>query len=255
VQNRHQPEFNQQIYKTKNKMKKLSIAFAVLATGFLFSSCKKVVGEGPIVTENRPVGEFSSIALSISGELYYTQSATNKLEISAQQNILNVIDAHIVNHELVIKIRDGVRIKNHESIVVNVSCPTIDGLRISGSGNIHADSTQTDNMHLTLSGSGNINLGKLLANSLDANISGSGNIVVSGGAVDKKHLNISGSGGIDTRNVFANDVKTITSGSGEMHVNAAKTLDATISGSGSVYYTGTPVVDTHISGSGKVVHQ
>ncbi len=236
-------------------MKKLSIVLATLAIGFLFPACKKVVGEGPVLTESRPVGNFNSIRFAVSGDLFFTQSATSKLEISAQQNILNVIECRIDNDELVIYFKDNVNVKSHEPIVVNVSGPMVNGLVLNGSGNIHADSTQTDNVNLTLSGSGNINLSKLIASTLSADISGSGNIVVSGGAVDKKHLNISGSGGIDTRNVSANDVATVTSGSGEMHVNAAKTLDVTISGSGSVYYSGTPIVNTHISGSGKVVHE
>ena len=236
-------------------MKKFSIVIVAAAIGILISSCKKVIGEGPVVTENRPIGNFTSLASTISADVNYTNGPANKVEIIAQQNIINVIQTHIVNNELVIKFRDGVRVKNHENITVNVSSPTINGLRISGSGNLNADSTETNNMNLTLSGSGNINLSKLLASSLDANISGSGNITISNGAVNKEHLKISGSGGIDTRNVSANNVITITSGSGEMHVNAEKTLDATISGSGSVHYTGNPVVNTHISGSGKVVQQ
>jgi len=238
-------------------MKKLTIVLAALAVGFLFPSCKKVVGEGPVVTETRPADNFSSIAFSVTGDVQFnfTQSPTYKLEISAQQNVLNVIDAHIINNELIIKTRDGVRLKNHESIVVNINCPTLQGLRSSGSGKIYADSISANNMNLTVSGSGNLNLSKLITTSLVANVSGSGDISIAEGAVDNAHLKISGSGGIDTRNVVANDVATTTSGSGGMHVNAAKTLGVTISGSGSVYYSGTPIVNTHISGSGKVVHE
>jgi len=213
------------------------------------------VGEGPVVTETRPVGNFSSIRFAVSGDLYFTQSATNKLEISAQQNILNVIEARIDNGELVIYFKDNVNIKSHDPIVVNVSGPMVNGLVINGSGNIHADSTNTDNMNLTLSGSGNIVLSKLIATSLSADISGSGNINVTDGTVNNEHLNISGSGGIDVRHLSAQDAITVTSGSGEMHVNASKTLEVNISGSGSVYYSGTPIVNTHISGSGKVVHE
>lgn len=239
----------------QNTMKNLSIVLTVLAAGFLFGSCKKVVGEGPVVTETRPVGNFSAIRLAVSGELYYTHSPDYQLTISAQQNILNVIETRIDNNELVIYFRDNVNVKSHEPIVVNVSGPMINGLTISGSGNIHADSTETDNMKLAMSGSGNISLSKLSATSLTADISGSGNINVSSGMVNGEHLNISGSGGIDVRNLAAQNATTVTSGSGEMHVNVSKSLDVTISGSGSVYYSGTPVVNTHISGSGKVIHE
>ncbi|MEO8110967.1 MAG: head GIN domain-containing protein [Ginsengibacter sp.] len=237
-------------------MKKLStvLLFAAIATGFV--SCKKVIGKGPSVTENRSVGNFTSLASAISADVFYKQDPVYKVEITAQQNILNIIETNIVNNELVIKFRNGVRVKTNENIVVNVSSPTINGLRISGSGSIVAtDSIGSGNMDLTLSGSGNINLYKLISTSLDANISGSGNISIQNGLINTGKLRISGSGNIDAMNVPASSVTTTTSGSGEIRANASQSLDVTISGSGSVFYTGNPVVNTHISGSGKVIHQ
>ncbi|MDP4283670.1 MAG: head GIN domain-containing protein [Bacteroidota bacterium] len=237
-------------------MKKLSILFLSIALMAGFTSCKKVVGEGPAVTETRGTGNFTSVASSISANVYYKQDPVYKVEITAQQNILNVIETNIVGNELLIKFRNGVRVKSHENIVVNVSSPMINGLRLSGSGNLIAsDSISSGSMSLTLSGSGNINLHSLVATSLDANISGSGNITISNGSLNTGSFRISGSGNIDAMNVPASSITTTTSGSGEMRVNASQNLDVTISGSGSVYYKGTPGVNTHISGSGKVMHQ
>jgi hypothetical protein len=238
------------------KMKKLSIVLLSAAIIAGFASCKKVIGEGPAVTENRAIGNFSSVASAISADVYYKQDPVYKVEITAQQNILNVLETNIVNNELVIKFRNNVIVRRHENITVNISSPIIHGLRISGSGNIVApDSIITTNMDITLSGSGNINLYKLTGTSLDGNISGSGNITVLNGSVNNEHLRISGSGNIDVLNVAATTVTTTTSGSGEMRLNASQSLDVTISGSGSVFYTGNPVLNTHISGSGKVIHK
>ena len=180
-----------------------------------------------------------------------------KVEITAQQNILNIIETNLVNDELVIKFRNNVSVRSHENIVVNLSSPVVKALRISGSGNfIVPDSIHSDNMNLTLSGSGNMKLEKLEAASIDVNISGSGNITVSDGTTNTAKLRISGSGNIALIKVAPPPlVTTTTSGSGEMHVNASENLDVTISGSGSVFYTGNPIINTHISGSGKVLHQ
>ena len=237
-------------------MKKLSIVLVAMAIIASFTSCKKVTGEGPLITENRAIGNFNSVASAISADVYYKQDPAFKVEITAQQNILNILETNIVNNELVIKFKNNVRVKTHETIIVNVTSPTIDGLRISGSGNLVAsDSIATAGLNLTLSGSGNISVSKLLATTLHANISGSGNVTISNGAVKTEKFRISGSGNIDAPDVAAEDVTTTTSGSGEMQVNASKTLTVTISGSGSVFYTGNPVIDTHISGSGKVIHR
>ena len=237
-------------------MKTLSKLFilAVLLTGF--ASCEKIVGEGPVITENRATGNFSSVASAISAHVYYKQDPDYKVEVAAQQNILNVLETHIVGNELVIKFRNDVRVGSHERITVHVSSPTISGLRLSGSGNIIAsDSISSDNMNLTISGSGSISLHSLKATSLDANISGSGDISVLSGQLHTGKFRISGSGNINAINVPAYSVNTTTSGSGKISVNVSHDLDVTISGSGSVVYKGTPEINTHISGSGKIVHQ
>ena len=237
-------------------MKQLSFLAILSVLLMINTSCEKVIGEGPTITQNRSAGNFSSVSSSVSADVYYTESPDFKIEITAQQNILDVIETFVVNDELVVKFKNNVRVKRHESIMVNISAPVTHGLRISGSGNLVVnDSINTTNLHLGLSGSGNISVNKIQATGLDASISGSGNITVLNGTINSEKLKISGSGNMDLINVEASSVNTATSGSGEMRVNASKTLDVTISGSGSVYYRGTPVVNTHISGSGKVIHQ
>lgn len=237
-------------------MKKLSIVFVAITLVVFFVSCKKVTGEGPTITESRAITNFTAVASSISADVFYKQDPQFKVEITAQQNILNVIETNMVNNELVIKVRNGTIIRQHENIIVNVSSPVVNGLRISGSGNIVvADSINSGNIAFSLSGSGSISLHKLTATSVDAHISGSGNIAISSGAVKTGTLKISGSGNIDMMNVTASSVNTATSGSGDMRVNASQNLDVTISGSGSIFYTGNPIIDTHITGSGRVIHQ
>jgi hypothetical protein len=240
----------------ENQMKKLSALLLVSILIVFCSSCEKVIGEGPSVTENRSIANFSSVASSISADVYYEQSPDFKVEITAQQNIVDVIETHVINNELVIKFKDNVRVKRHENISVKISSPVTHGLRISGSGNLVVNgSINTTDMVLGLSGSGNINVHTLNSSSLNAGISGSGSITILNGTGTTENLTISGSGNMDLINIEASAVHTTTSGSGEMRVNASKTLDVTISGSGSVTYRGNPLVNTRISGSGRVIHQ
>lgn len=235
-------------------MKTFSKLFPVLVLFAGFGSCKKIIGEGPVIKEDRTIGNFSSLASSISADVYYQQDPVYKLEVTAQQNILNVLETHVVGNELIIKFRNDTRVKSHEHITVLVSSPTIDRFRLSGSGNIIAsDSINMAKMSLVISGSGSIKLQSLVANSLNAAISGSGDISVLGGTLHTQQLAISGSGNIDTGNVPAYSVTTATSGSGKISLNASHDLDVSISGSGSVFYKGNPEITTRISGSGKIV--
>lgn len=218
-----------------------------------FTSCEKVIGEGPVVTENRNISNFSGIDLRVSGQVNYTQSSEYKVEVRAQQNILGYLETYVSNNKLVIRFDNDVRVRTHEDITVNISAPDLNSLRVSGSGDIMAAGTLTPtSMDIDISGSGNITVSRLEADYLDANISGSGDIKVLNGDAAEEKLKVSGSGDMDLANVLSKFVTTTTSGSGDIRVHATDRLNVTISGSGSVYYRGQPTINTTISGSGKV---
>jgi hypothetical protein len=224
--------------------------FSLLVIG----SCKKVDGEGPLVTQLRDVSNFKSVSVSISGKVNYTIAPQYRVEIEAQQNILDVLQTNKVGDELVIKVQDGIKIKDYDPITVTISAPYAESVNLSGSGmfNLVNDLT-ANNLNLRVSGSGNITIHKaVLTDRLTSTISGSGNITVLDGAVKNETLTISGSGGTDLSFLSTENTNATISGSGDIRVNVSQALDATISGSGSVWYHGNPLVSTHISGSGKV---
>lgn len=235
-------------------MKNIVIIAIALLSITMLNSCEKIVGEGPVVTETRAVTGFKDVSVSISGKVNYRIDPVYKVEIQAQQNILDILQTNKVGDELVIKFQDGKRVRSHEEILVTISAPFAGSVNLSGSAEFNlVNSLAADNLSLRVSGSGNINVVQAaLTDKLKATISGSGNITVSGGSAKNESFKISGSGNINAGNVLAESAITEISGSGNMYVNLSQSLDATISGSGSVYYRGNPIITTHISGSGKV---
>lgn len=235
---------------------KKSISALLVAGGMLiFASCEKVVGEGPLVTETRAVSNFKKVSSSISGNVVFHVDPVYKVEVEAQQNILDILETKLVGEELIIRIKDGKRVKENAGITVTIHAPTCEGVYLSGSGNFSMSGIlQVPNLSVQVSGSGNINLQHAtVVDKLTATISGSGNIEVQSGTAKNESLRISGSGRIALGDVLADKAVTETSGSGETRVKLTQSLDAHISGSGSVFYRGTPVVTTHISGSGRVI--
>jgi hypothetical protein len=219
----------------------------------LFTSCEKVKGRGDVITETRTTGTYSSIGLSMSATVYYTQGTDYSLKISGQENVLNEIITQVEGNQLVIKVKHGVYLGKHDPITVYITSPNVSGLEVSGSGDIFSENTWTaGDVSLDISGSGNINIAAIDAGHISANISGSGAIKAASGTAGREDLTISGSGTIDLRSVEAGTVYSTTSGSGDTFVFAKDLLDVTISGSGNIWYYGTPVVNTHISGSGNV---
>ncbi len=235
-------------------MKKLSILFSAAMILFL-SACEKINGEGDLRTETRSTGNFSGLDIRISGNISYVQGNEYKIELTAQQNVLNVIETPIINNKVAIRFKNDVRVRSHEPITVTVTAPSISSIGLSGSGNVAILSPITgDALNFELSGSGNLSLPSVNTTQLKATISGSGNISIVNGSTITQSFRIIGSGNLEAQNVAAKSAITHTSGSGTIKLNASETLDVTISGSGSVFYSGTPIINTNISGSGRVIH-
>jgi hypothetical protein len=234
-------------------MKRLSSLLSLVSI-IIFSSCERITGEGDLRTETRSTGNFTGVETQISGNVLYMQGSEYKVELTAQQNILNVMETPIINNKLVVRFRNNVRVRSHEQITVRVTAPSISSISSSGSGNVTVLSSLTsNNLFFNLTGSGNISLPAIATSHLEATISGSGNIYLSSGSATTTHFKIMGSGNIDAQNVPSKSAITNTSGSGTIRLNVSETLDVTISGSGSVFYVGNPLINTNISGSGRVI--
>jgi hypothetical protein len=238
--------------KTLKTILPITLLFVVL-TGCGKKLFGSIVGKGDNVTEIRELTGFNKIKLAMDGDVIYVQDSAYYVEISAQENVLEVLTTEISAGELKIDFRKWVR--RHKDITIIVHCPEMRGMTISGSGNIDSPNAIASNdMDLRISGSGNISLYSVVTPELDASISGSGNITIGGGSANNEKVTISGSGNIDVLGLEANSSYAKISGSGSITVKVVQQLDATISGSGDIRYSGQPVVNTHISGSGAVIH-
>lgn len=230
----------------------------ILVLAVSVTSCKKhlfnsVKGKGETVTETRNLSGFDKISLSINGDVIYVQDSVYFVEISAQQNILNVITTEISDGEL--EIDSNKWIRKHTGIKIIIHSPDLREIDLDGSGNFESKGMlTTSNLELEVSGSGNIALAGVHAANLDAAISGSGNIYISDGVVTTQEAEVSGSGSIEMIGLTTNSSKAEISGSGSISAWVLDQLNATISGSGNITYKGNPTVNTTISGSGSVIH-
>ena len=116
------------------KNRSVLFAFIILVIG---SSCKKTIGEGATVTEQRSTGNFTGIELSIPATVNFSQAPNFKVEISAQQNILNIIQTYVVGNTLIIKVKDKKKLGRHDAITATITAPSLNALRVAGSGNIN----------------------------------------------------------------------------------------------------------------------
>lgn len=235
-------------------MKKLSILFILsLLVIAVMSSCRKVSGSGPVVSETRSISGFREVKSDFSGDVFITQGSLYSVRIEAQQNIIDVIETVLNDGILTIRGKSNTIIRPDTRIKVYITMPDVEGLRVSGSGDMTVqNNVSASHLYLKVSGSGNITIPKLNAGSVDANISGSGEINIWDGTVSNEFIDIEGSGSMDFSGLMASAADVEISGSGDARVYATSTLKVRISGSGSVYYRGNPSIDVSISGSGKL---
>ena len=233
-------------------MKKISAAL-LLAAIITFPSCRKVIGHGPVVTQERSLSNYSAINFGVPGDLYYTQDSVYKIEIQAQENIIGEIETYVVGSELKIRVHDHVNLRSSEDIRINISAPSITALSLSGSGNVKVlQPYRPSNTRLVVSGSGTMTVSEIETDNIYATVSGSGELMVFNGIAKHEDADISGSGSIDLLGITAKTARTQISGSGFIKLYVTGELNNKISGSGSVFYKGNPVVNTTVSGSGRV---
>jgi hypothetical protein len=237
-------------------MKQRNLLLALCSFVIVFSSCEKIIGKGPVVIDNRSTTSFNSLVIGVPADTYFRQDSVLKVEIHAQQNILDEIESVVINNELRIRFRDiNTNVRSHDGITIYVSAPDIRNMELEGSGNLQVTGPFTPaNIGLSIEGSGNIKVQDISTTIISTNISGSGDISINNGMANEATLTIEGSGHTDVSNVQVKDANARISGSGTIKVFATQNLKARISGSGTIFYKGTPVINSQTSGSGTVVH-
>ncbi|GET26023.1 GIN domain-containing protein [Prolixibacter sp. NT017] len=129
------------------------IITALIMPILLLVSCERdsvrISGEGPVVTKTITVPEFTGIDLAGAANIIITQGATQTVEVSAQQNIIDRLETNVSGGIWTVKLEDG-NYTNYD-LTILITIPIISSLLVSGSGNIEVnDFTGQDDLELTI---------------------------------------------------------------------------------------------------------
>ena len=224
-------------------MKKYSLFFSVLFLSLMVSFTADaqwnkwgngVSGEGKKVTKTLDIDDFTGIGVSIGAEVHLRQGNKQKVEIKAQQNIIDLIDRDVRNGKWKVRLEKGTNLKRHDGIDVYITLPMIDELSVAGAGSITGE---TDFKNV---------------DDLEVSIAGSGEVTLSGSGEDLE-ISIAGSGDVELADFKVDDCEVSIAGSGDCEINVTGSLQVSIAGSGDVKYKGDPdKVKSSIAGSGDV---
>ncbi len=237
----------------------IAIGFLILTqispqiTGNVISIGNREEGSGKVVSKTYALSDFKEIEVLGKGDLFITQQEDYHVRISAEDNILGLLNPRVEGDKLIIG-EKRLLFKNTKPINIYVKLPDIEKAHIAGSGNIKSQNKIRGNkLEINIDGSSDVDM-NLDVNELATKIAGSGNIFYKGEA-NSHSISIAGSGDIDSFELITQKTKIGISGSGNIETYAEKELDIRISGSGTVYYDGDAKVSQSISGLGKVIEK
>ena len=214
-------------------MKTSKILLPSLMSLILLTSCSDdtITGSGKLVTETRTVSEFTSVSSEGVFEINITESDTQSVEVTADENIIHNVMTSVSGQELRLYLKGD----SYENITLqsNIEVVGLNGISNSGVGNINATGVKNEGEFRVYN-------------------SGTAYISIKGESTDLNILN-EGTGDFKGFDFEVSSCEIENVGTGDIEVNCSESLDVTITGSGDVYYKGHPTINVEISGSGKVV--
>ena len=209
------------------------LAIALLYQFDVFGGSSNPITEGSGVpaTQARDVAAFDSVELAGSNNVLIRVGENQSVVVRADDNLLDRVTTDVRSGNLVIANTPGsLTTKSPMSVEVNV--PTLNALRLTGSGNLVVNGIQTESLKATLPGNGTL---------------------TGSGTATRLDVTVGGSGTVDFTRVVANDVRAVVSGAGSIFITATKSLDASVSGSGAILYAGNPQdVTKSVTGNGAI---
>lgn len=192
---------------------------------------QSATGSGAQATETRAVSGFTQIRLEGFGTLNVTQGAVDALSITADEDVLPHLTAEVVNGTLELGVKPRLSFKSLRRVTYAVTVQRLEGIQLSGAGNVRATGVQTPTFSVTISGAGDVTVA---------------------GSAQKQNVRVTGAGNYNASDLQTDTTDVTITGAGNARVSATQMLYATISGAGVVTYHGMPQVSQRVTGVGSV---
>lgn len=229
----------------------LAIATLSFATAACHAGRSAVVPSGRVVSESRPVPAFTSISVSIPGEVVLRQGAFAPVQVEADDNLLGLVETVVEEGSLKLRFKQSLSVDGRSVLRLTVTSPELNAIGIAGSGDVVSEALKTGDLAVSIAGSGDVKLGRLEAATLRLTLAGSGDFQAAGRAGEFT-ARTAGSGDIDASGLETRRATIAIAGSGDATVWATESLSASIVGSGDIRYRGDPALTRSVVGSGVI---
>ena len=219
----------------------ISIGAAFLAIG-LAAGCHShfigetepsaiVLGSGRFVTESRPVNGIAAIAASGAIRVHAAFTGSESLEITAEHNLLPLLDSVVVGDRLTLGWKPGVASVQSHGIDVRVGVRTLRGIDASGACVVDVDGLAGGDFRVALSGASQF---------------------TGHGAVDRLDADLSGASRMTAPTLTAGIATVRLSGASAVLLRVVQSLTGSVDGASTLDYLGDPSVQVSTSGASVV---
>lgn len=249
-----------------------AIAFTGCNGNLLRGNFRSVGGSGRLVEDTRELNGISAVNLATSGHLNIERGNAESLRITADDNLLELIEIGVKNGELTIRTANGVNleptsplryyltVKDLKKISIyssgDIQAPKLKAedfsVTVASSGDLSMDGLEAQTLSVAILSSGDVKLGNLKADSLEVNISSSGDLEIAAGEVSTQEIAINSSGDYIALNLASNEAKANLNSSGSATIMVSEDLTANLNSSGNLRYYGNPAVNINRNSSGNV---
>jgi len=223
----------------------LMVSLVALITMQSLVSCVSrssvVLGDGPHVSQRRPLSGFEKISIAGSPTVYYTQADSFSVRVEGPEDVVGQIETRVSDGELFIRNKGKLGIVNivmadSDGLAVRVTSPDLIGVSLNGSGDfISKGHVDTDHLTINLSGSGDIRFSDIVCDDCVTRLIGSGDITIGRLECVKSVIGLTGSGDVEVhhKNVLQADVSLV--GSGDIKLSGdVRELNKSRTGSGDI---------------------
>ncbi len=178
-----------------------------------------------------------------------------RILINGDANLIEAVRWNVSEEGELVLSSEGMG-KQGSDIIIKISAPGIEQVRIKSLGSVTADSKiQSDYFSVSIDGAGKFRADSLEIKELKTHIKGVGSISVGGKAYNADFL-LDGAGKIEAFDLDADTVFAVLKGVGALECNPIDKLDASVNGVGKITYKNEPPLkDVNISGMGKVMKE
>lgn len=238
-------------------MKTIRLLLAVILSASL-GSCigdfgfGQVQGNGNVQNQVRPVGNFDQVSGAAGLDVYLTQGTENRVEVEADENLMDIIETHVVNGKL--RIRANKNIGRARAKKVHVTFVALNAIDASSGADVTGNSViRSETLNLDASSGADLEL-EIFAKEVFAETSSGSDMKLSGKAESLIAKASSGSD-LDAKDLMVVQCNADASSGADITVRVKDRIVAEASSGGDIHYYGDPAAVSNRGSSTGGIHK